>query len=217
MNRLIATTATALMALAGYSNVSAATAYVDSLGNGLLDVYADTTLNITATQTYGESNLGDTFYHPIQINVSNTGNGEYTFDFFLTESKPALLYFSAYMDSQFWNIENRYVPQTYASASFSYTPQKSEGEWTNPNETAISLSPGWTSVKVTVSNYTTGITDDCKNGWNACTPVADAGSLKFILGVQSAHPIPEPSTYALMGLGLAAIGVVASKRKLNRS
>ncbi|WP_233584977.1 PEP-CTERM sorting domain-containing protein [Aquabacterium soli] len=148
----------------------------------------------------------------LTLSLTPSDNGTYSFDFFYiapTTSHVGLVWLDAWFEPALTG--DSYVTVTAPSASIAVSPAFTLGG-TVLNTAVLPIAPNMqTPVTVTLSDYRAGIAGACISGLSHCLYTSDPGTLKVKIDLSLA-PVPEASTYALMGLGLVGIGL--ARRRL---
>jgi len=186
--------------------VSIATAAAAAPIQTLTGDYTSTTLNVTAVGTLGGAKINA----PVANIATTTGFIDITNIYVNLSTKKVFATINGgngvglLNNVELWDIVNPIVGSTLFTLPDNVPP---EGTVISSTNTLSGLKINQNALNIFIQ--ATGLT---ANGISALNKVTDYGSITSNISVRVTPSIPEPSTYALMGVGLLGVSLVARRR-----
>ncbi|HIV71961.1 MAG TPA: PEP-CTERM sorting domain-containing protein [Candidatus Aquabacterium excrementipullorum] len=210
MGRLIATAMAAALAFVGSTQGALASQGPLTLG-GNLQVQLPDGFSLS-TERVSPAHDGGVYYdYEFTATPTQALNALYAFDFFTPPEEAGVLVVLNVAFGPALEGDNVLTTNSPTGSFLVQDPLELPGIVVNAK--LFSTFPGYHfPAEVALLDYAPGFALVCNGGTSDCQAVPDPGRLKVSLSYEVA-PVPEPNTYALMGLGLVGMGLVSRRRR----
>lgn len=216
MNQFIVAAIAALMSFASHAQDADAGPTVGELVatlGGVLQVRAPGRVNVLSTDAPIATSSGGHAYG-LTLGLTPVDNDTFTLSFYHPASEVAGI--ASVLVSAWFEPSDKQGGQfsvTAPSAIITFASPTMAEDGATVHSSVFGVAPQLEAlVGITLSNYRSGIAGACLSGTSHCIYFPDTGQLKLNIQLM-AEPVPEPSTCALLGIGLVGLGLAVRRSR----